>query len=153
VVFARIRGIAGFSLAESLVVLAAIGIMSAIAIPAFVTYWQAQAIRAGALEVISVLNRGRQLAITNNTTVCVAQNTNRVRLELNVCGAAPVPWTGPGTNGQGWFTLANNTQVINNPGVAFTRLGGAAPAGQYTVQVNNRQTTVTVAASGRITSP
>ena len=47
----RLRGIAGFSLTEALVVLAAIGIMSAIAIPTFVTYWQAQAIRASAQEV------------------------------------------------------------------------------------------------------
>lgn len=141
----------GFSLAEIVVVLAIIGVIAAVGVPLMANWWQSQALRAGAEELVSILNRGRQLAITRNGNVCVAQNASRVRLELNACGGAP--WTGPGTDGQGWFRIQNGGQIVGNPGVVFTNLGAAAPGGQYVVQVNNRQTTVTVAVSGRITIP
>jgi hypothetical protein len=65
-------------------------------------------------------------------------------------------WTGPGTDGNGWFALQNNVNVSSaTANVAFNYLGTAITAGTYTVQnpVDNSTMTVTVALSGRVTIP
>jgi hypothetical protein len=63
-------------------------------------------------------------------------------------------WTGPGTDGNGWFTLQNRITVSSaTANVIFNYLGAANTAATYTVQnpVNNASLSVNVALSGRVT--
>jgi type IV fimbrial biogenesis protein FimT len=143
----------GFSMTELMVVVAVIGIIAVLGIPSFVTYWQGATLRAGAEELMTVLNGARQLAISSNGTVCVTTSTTTIQYHVGACGNAA--YVGPGTDSSGNMRLSSAVQITNNPQVAFTYLGGASTAGAYTVRnpVNNTTQTVTVLASGRITVP
>lgn len=130
-------------------------IVATMASPTLVSYWRAAKLAAGASELQTVLNRGRQEAIRRNDSVCVEQVGLRVRLRLTACGGAVI--TLPGTDANGWFTLANDIDVTGAAAnVTFTYLGAASTAGQYTVMNRThagQTTTVTVASSGRVTIP
>jgi Tfp pilus assembly protein FimT len=138
-----------------LMVVGVIGILAASSIPSLMSHWRARTLTAGAQDLRVILNSARQVAIRENTDVCVEHGGPRVRLRVGGC-SGPV-WTGPRTDGQGWFTLVNNVEVATaNANVTFSFLGAASPAGTYMVRrlPSPQQTlTVTVAASGRITIP
>jgi Tfp pilus assembly protein FimT len=138
-----------------LVVTAVIGITAALTLPLLVSYWHASTLTAGAQELQAVLNNARQMAIRQNTSVCIERSSNRVRYLIGSCGGAQ--WTGPGTDTNGWISLSNGVEVTNSSAnVMFSYLGAANPGGTYTVRnpMNTAQTaTVTVAASGRVTIP
>ena len=59
----------GFTMIELIVAFALIGILSAAAVPSFLTYWQSATLKAGAEELAGILNKGRQLAINTNNFV------------------------------------------------------------------------------------
>jgi len=142
----------GFTLVELMVLLAVVGILMSVSAPAFLSYWRVAALRGGAQELATILNRARQLAIAQNTSVCVNQSTNKVQFQTGGCGGTV--WLGPGTSGAGWFTLQNSVNVSSTTAnVVFNYLGGATTAGVYTVQnpINNSTMSVTVALSGRVT--
>ena len=146
----------GFSMMELLVVIAVIGIITAVSAPLFISYLQSAKLTAGTQELASILNRGRQLAISQNTNVCAVRVGDQVRFLTGVtaaCGGGVV-WTGPGTDGNGFFTLAN-TVTINNAtaNVVFNQLGAAPTSGSYSVlnPASARRICVTVALSGRVT--
>src|SRR3989442_445494 len=87
-----------------------------------------------------------------NRPVCVRQSVTKVHFLTGGC--AGTVWTGPGTDGGGWFPLQNSIPVTSaTASVIFNYLGAATTAGSYTVQnpVNNAAMTVTVALSGRVT--
>jgi Tfp pilus assembly protein FimT len=128
-----------------------LGAAVAMTVPSFLSYWQVATLKAGAEELVTVLNSGRQLAIRENTGICVAQAGTRVRYLLGSC--AGTVWTGPGTDADGWIRLANGVEITaSTAAVIFTYLGGATPAGTYTVTNprNGDTLCVVVAASGRV---
>lgn len=171
-VLERIRrlGSHGFSLVELIVVVAVIGILTAVGMPTFITYWRTSTLKAGAQEVVALLNQGRQLAIKENESVCVKSDVSnpsygtRLRYLRGTCAAAatcastgnvsPCIWTGAGTDGNGYVTLSNRIEMRPpTTDVVFTYLGASTPGGTYTVRVMDNTSgtsTVTVAASGRI---
>lgn len=132
---------------------AVIGIITAVSAPAFVSYWRAATLKGGAQELATILNRARQIAISTNSTVCVSQSTNKVRFLTGGCSGTV--WTGPGTDGNGWITLQNSVQVsATTANVVFNFMGAATTSGIYTVTnpINNSTMSVTVALSGRVTT-
>lgn len=142
----------GFTVTELLVVIAVIGIIATVSAPAFVSYWRAAALKGGAQELATILNRGRSLAIAQNTTVCVKQSASKVQFLTGGCSGTV--WTGPGTDGNGWFTLQNTITVSSTTAnVVFNYLGAANAAATYTVQnpLNQATLSVNVALSGRVT--
>ena len=144
----------GFSLAELLVLVAVVGVITTVSMPSFITYWRSATVKAGAQELRTVLNQGRQLALSQNTTVCVNRNGNKVQFLTGGC--AGTVWTGSGTDGNGWFALGNRVAVsAATANVVFNDLGAATTAGTFTVKnpVDQSTMTVTVALSGRITVP
>jgi len=146
----------GWSLLELLVVVAVIGIMAAIAIPFFASYWRSAAVRAGAQEMRTALMQAKQLAITRRQNICVqpvvGPSPGYQFLQPN-CAGAPIVM--PGTDGTGTFRLQNAVTVglLAGPPV-FTPLGAAAPAGQFRVTgPAGNFLTITVSGAGRITTP
>jgi type IV fimbrial biogenesis protein FimT len=147
----------GFSAIELVVVIAIVGIVAAISIPTLFTYFQASTLKAGSDEVVAALNQARQLAITQNRSVCVEVTGNRYRYRLSSCTGTI--WTGPATDANGFFPLSNNLQLVPTPaGVypVFNYLGAATTPATLTVTYVNQSGTpgealdVVVAASGRI---
>ena len=157
----------GWSLAELLVVIAVIAILSAVAIPLFMTYLRSSNVSAGAQEIRTAMNRAKQLAITQRQPICVCAPPicvpavgNGYQFRQNTCvplGALVPAATAPGSDSTGTFRLANNVTVTVSPGnvaPVFTPLGGATPGGQ--LRVTGRAgnfLTVTVSGAGRITTP
>jgi Tfp pilus assembly protein FimT len=137
---------------ELLLALALVGTLSVLVAPALVSYAKASAMEAGARELATVINLGRQVAISQNTAVCVEIVGTSVRLRQGGC--AGTAWTGPGTDGAGVIKLSDpGTLVVSSTAnVVFSNLGAASPAGTYTVARagDDRTRTVVVAATGRV---
>ena len=159
----------GFSLAELIVVAAVMGVLVAVGMPTFISYWRTSGLKAGAQEMVAVLNQGRELAIKENESVCVKGSGGagtygtKVRFLRGNCSASSLCsatanlsrciWTGPGTDSSGYIELANRIEARPSADVVFTYLGAATTAGTYTVRsIDNTSATatVTVAGSGRI---
>lgn len=147
----RVDGQRGFTLVELMIVIAVIGIISIEATPLFMTFLRASETRGASQELAALLHQARELAIARNTDyrVEIEPDGNRLRF-VNTSTSAP--WTGPGTDAQGYRRLVNQAQLTNptaNP--TFNRLG---TAGGGTITVQNAQGTsslnVVVASSGRI---
>ena len=140
----------GFGMAELIVVVAVIGLLAALAMPSFLTYWQSAGVSAGAAEMASVLNRGRQLAVSQNTSVCVQVSGTSVRFRTVSC--AGTIWTGSETTSAGLISLSNGLQISGGASAIFTNAGGANPGATYTVTDPRtaRTRSVVVAATGRV---
>ena len=147
----------GFSLTELIVVIGMIGLLSLLAVPSLLTYWQSSSLTAGAEQLASVLNRARQLAISRNSSVCVERNGTAVRLRPTTATPADCTsavWTGVGTDSAGLIQIASSLQVsAASASVIFTNAGGASTTGTYTLTdpKTNRSRTVVVSTSGRVT--
>ena len=145
----------GWSLMELLLVVAIIGILAAMAIPFFWTYWQSAAIRAGAQEMRVGLQQAKQLAIRNRRNICVFPfGGNGYQYRQDTCGGAAIVM--PGTDGAGTFHLqqTNVTVTLNAGPPIFTPLGAAAPGGRFNViRPGTNVLTITVTPAGQITTP
>ena len=142
----------GFTFVELMLVVAIIGILSVLAAPTLFAYIQTGALQAGARELASAINLGRQLAIARNTTVCVEVTGTNIRLRTGGC--LGTIWTGPGTDSTGVIRISDpGTLQISGPNVVFTNLGAASTVGTYTIRnpIDNKTRTVVVASSGRVT--
>lgn len=133
-------------------ILAIAGILAGLGAPTLLGFARTSALQAGARELATAINLGRQLAISQNTTVCVEVAGTNIRLRTGGCGGTI--WTGPGTDGAGVIRISDPSavRISATTNVAFTNLGAASPAGTYTVThaVNNGTRAVVVAASGRV---
>jgi prepilin-type N-terminal cleavage/methylation domain-containing protein len=142
----------GFGLVELLAVLAITGAVAGLAVPSLLRYWQVLSLQAGARELASTMNLGRQLAISRKTSVCVDLSGTSVRLRIGGCGG-PF-WTGPVTDAQGVIHISDpaTLEISSNARVVFTALGAAIPSATYTVTHVRMQTSraVVVAGSGRV---
>jgi prepilin-type N-terminal cleavage/methylation domain-containing protein len=156
----RVSGQTGFSATELVVVVAVIGILMAASMPLLFSAIRASAVRAGAEQMATVLGQARQMAIKDNTSICVTASAAGLQYwKKGLCGDLTVGpdgtylylWIGPGTEGDGYIRLANNITVTPPaPTVVFTYIGTANVA-TYTVTSQDGQTLkVSVEPSGRI---
>jgi type IV fimbrial biogenesis protein FimT len=146
----------GFSLAELVMFCAVVAILSVMAMPAFLRYYQAATLKSGAQEVVTRINQARELAIKQNDNVCVKlPSATRMLYALGSCAGAA--WTGPGTDAAGNISLPTGITIARTTASdpVFNYVGSALPPAIY--MLTNTQTgatlTVTVAASGRVTMP
>ena len=142
---------AGYNIIELALVMAIVGILTSMAMPLFLSYYQASRLRVAAEEVAAFVNQGRHLGIRQNAGVCVhiTSTALQYRLGSSCAGAA---WVGPGTDASGNVTLPEGVTLTTTADPIFSYLGAANPGG--TITVTNTQTgqalNVTVAASGRV---
>jgi prepilin-type N-terminal cleavage/methylation domain-containing protein len=149
----RVSGQRGFSAIELVVVVAVLGVLMAASAPFFISILRTSTLRAGAEEFATVLGQARQLAIKDNTSICVKNNGTTAQYLIGTCTG--VVWTGPGTDAAGIIQLANNITISPAlPGadtVVFTYIGLANPVGfKVTNPQDGHMLSVSVAASGRI---
>lgn len=147
----------GFTMPELIVVVAIVGVIAGLSVPSLWTYVRTATVRAGAEEMVTVLNGARQLAIQMNTTVCVTNDGIRAQYHVGNCGGAA--WTGVGTDADGNIRLANNLSVSGSSNLCFNYLGAGSttPApcaanGTLTVTNPSGEATVRVimATTGRV---
>ncbi len=140
----------GFSLPELVVLLAVVGALFSLSIPYFMSYYQTAQVRSAASNIASFLNQGRQLALQRNASVCVQITPTAMHYNLGTC-AGPV-WLGPGTDAAGNIPAPDGITLATTADPVFTYLGAAAPAATYTVTHGTQTLSVTVSASGRVTT-
>jgi prepilin-type N-terminal cleavage/methylation domain-containing protein len=138
----------GFTATELVVTVAVIGVLMAASAPFFLSYLRTSALRGGAEEMATVLNRARQLAIRDNTSMCVTNDGTRVQFHVATCGGTI--WTGTGTDSTGFIRLANSVTVASAQNVVFTYMGTATAAATYTVTKDGRTMNVAVTPAGRV---
>jgi len=142
----------GYSLVELVITLALLLIVTAWAMPSFLSYYRSARVRSGAQMVSAYLNQGRQLAIKTNTPVCVSSTTSAMQFRQSTCGGATISVPGLVTSGNN-IPLPENISLSSTASPIFGNLGNANPGATYTVTdtVSSNTLHVTVAGSGRIT--
>jgi prepilin-type N-terminal cleavage/methylation domain-containing protein len=146
----------GVTMAELLMVVAVVGITSAVGTPYFMRYMQSAALKAAAQQLATIISGARQLAIARNTNVCVSLASNQATYRTGVstaCGGGTL-YLGANTRADGTMTLDNNMRISGTTAnVVFSALGVAVPAGTYTVRNPSTNSTLNVVVSsmGRVT--
>ena len=144
----------GFTLAELIVLIGVIAILAVMAVPAFLSYYHAAGLKAGAQQVVALINQAREIAIKENGNVCVTlPSATQMSYRLGSCAGSA--WVGAGTDAAGGINLPSGFTATASANPVFNYVGSALPAATYTL--TNSQTgntlTVSVAASGRIKIP
>lgn len=149
---------AGFTLAELVILIAVIGILSVMAVPAFLRYYQAATLKSGAQQFAALINQARELAIKENDRLCVQMSSPTQMVYRRVNCTTGTVWVGPGTDPAGNINLPPGITAApvgaNPSNPIFDYVGSAATqTGSFTL--TNAQTsatlTVSVPASGRVT--
>ena len=135
-----------------MIVLAVTAITAVLATPTLLSYWDTWSLQAGARELASAINLGRQLAIAMRTPVCVDLVGGDLRYRVGGC--AGKVWTGPATDAAGTVRISEATplELSSNGRPVFTTLGAASPGATYTLRHARTRAsrTVVVAGSGRV---
>jgi general secretion pathway protein G len=144
------RGHAGYTVIEILLVLGIIGILTLIATPTFLGYYQGALLRVAAEEVAAFLNQGRQLAIVQNGSICVHSSSTAMHYRQGTC--AGTTWTGPGTDASGSIAVPAGITLSATADPIFNYVGGNTTGATYTITHTQSSTLVhvVVALSGRV---
>jgi prepilin-type N-terminal cleavage/methylation domain-containing protein len=145
---------AGFTLLEIVLVVGIIGIITALATPMFLSYYQGAQLRVAAEQVVTFLNQGRQMAITQNGSICVhiepATTPTTMHYHQGTC--AGTTWIGPGTTAAGDIPLPEGITATATASPIFNYLGGSSTGATWTIRLtpSNTSVNVVVALSGRV---
>jgi Tfp pilus assembly protein FimT len=144
----------GYSFVELMITVGMIVVMTGLAMPSFLNYYRSARVRAGAQAVSAYLNEARQIAIKNNSPVCVFRTTaSTIQYRTatgTTCNSTVIAVAGLADATSSIRLPENVTLSAATP--IFGNLGNANTAATYTVTdaVSGRTLTVTVAASGRV---
>jgi prepilin-type N-terminal cleavage/methylation domain-containing protein len=147
-------GAAGFTLTELIMVVSVIAILGVMAVPYFLSYYQAAGLKSGAQQVVALVNQARELAIKENGNVCVTlPSATQMSYRLGSCAGSA--WVGAGTDATGRINLPAGITATTSSNPVFSYVGSALPAATYTLTYvqTGATLTVSVAASGRVTIP
>jgi Tfp pilus assembly protein FimT len=137
-----------------IVTLVVIGILAAVALPAYLNYRQAALLKSGAQQIVTMINVARELALRVNDNVCVKLPTSTT-MSYTLGGCSGTVWVGVVTDSAGNIALPEGVIVTASANPVFNYVGSALPAATYTI--TNAQTSATmtgsVALSGRVTIP
>jgi type II secretion system protein H len=149
----RVRSEKGFSAAELLVGIAIIGIMAAIVVPWWLSYWPSATVQGAARDLQAGLTQAKMRAITTRQDICVQVAAGGYRFLQGGCGGGA--WIGAGTAGNGWFSAPENVTFSSPASPVFTRFGTASngPVVLRVTGPQNRTQTVTVLATGSVRIP
>ncbi|HEY7203227.1 MAG TPA: prepilin-type N-terminal cleavage/methylation domain-containing protein [Methylomirabilota bacterium] len=144
----------GFTLIEMTVTLTVLGLLVALAIPAYLSYRQGAILKSGAQQLVTMINVARELALRINDNVCV-KIPSPTTMTYTLGGCSGSVWIGAGTDPAGNLALPEGVTVTTTANPVFNYVGAALPAATYTI--TNPQTsatlTVSVALSGRVSIP
>jgi type IV fimbrial biogenesis protein FimT len=144
----------GFTLIEMTVTLTVLGLLVAMAIPAYLSYRQSAVLKSGAQQIVTMINVARELALRVNDNVCV-KLPSPTTMSYTLGGCSGSVWIGAGTDPAGNVPLPDGVTVTTTANPVFNYVGAALPAATYTI--TNPQTsatlTVSVSLSGRVTIP
>ena len=140
----------GYSVIEILLVVGIIGILTVIATPTFLGYYQGAQLRVAAEEVAAFLNQARQLAIVQNGSICVHSSSTAMHYRQGTC--AGTTWTGPGTDASGSIAVPAGITLSATADPIFNYMGGSTTGATYTITHTQSSTLVhvVVALSGRV---
>jgi Tfp pilus assembly protein FimT len=144
------RRLAGYTVIEILLVVGISGILTVFAMPTFLGYYQGAQLRVAAEEVAAFLNQGRQLAITQNGSICVHSISTAMHYRQGSC-AGPT-WTGPGTDISGNIAVPAGITLSASANPTFNYVGASITGATYTITHTQSSTLVhvVVALSGRV---
>lgn len=100
----------GYSLPEMLIVLAIIGVISLVTVPAFINLQKSNKIKTSAREFNTTIRAARQRAVTTNMQTKVGFETG-TRVKLSTCLNMPAPCQRRYT----LYTRPNPTSAVPNP--------------------------------------
>ena len=123
------RSQAGFSLAELSVILGVIGVLFALSLPTFISYYQTARVRGAAAEIATLVNQGRQLGHSAESKhLCAHQaGSGALPSQQHLHGARTGSARVPTANGD--IPAPDGIDLTTTADPVFTYLGAAAPAG------------------------
>jgi len=147
-----VRSSKGFTLAELLTVVAVMGIMSAIAIPSFLSFQPAMRLNGATREVFSKLNHARAQAVEDNRTykVVVPDNhTITTWIDTNADDNVDIIES-PDANDIQLNYSDVTIAVSNNTPIQFNSRGTTNGARTYTLTRGSSTKTITVSVTGNV---
>jgi len=141
----------GFTLAELLIALAVLGILTGAAIPLIASAARALTMKGAAREIQAALLEARALAVTTGQNICFKPVSGGFAYLTVSCTGTP--WLGANTSRSGTFLLDENVTTSGGAAI-FTPFGTASQTTTITVRATGGSTTtVTVKPSGQVTIP
>ena len=112
----------GYSLTEIALVMGITGLLTALATPLFLNYYQGSRLRAAAEQVASLLNQGRELGIRENAGSCIHVGAASLQYFVGT-SCAGAAWVGAGTDAAGNIALPGDIALTTTADPVFSYLG------------------------------
>jgi type II secretion system protein H len=134
----------GFSLMELIVVIAIVGIMASIAIPAFSSWRDKSAARGAAQSLLVHLKQARTLALAENRSVSITFTSTSYTFDADTSGSC-----GPCRNEQVSFGQFSNNLSISPTTTRTFSSRGTANSGTMTLTASGNSRAITMNIIGR----